>query len=175
MLASKARLCARLDTDLALITETVDWQPVGLHRSAFCLPVCCLPFVGCVLFALCCLPVVCLSWGPQSMLNLTLVPETVDGQPVGTSLQICLLSAFCSLSFMVCPSRPNWLYGQGKQQLAVSRRASDICCLSLLCSSDQLISKAETHFHIGKMLLLSLPLLPLLCLLSLLLCLILPA
>ena len=51
--------------------------------------------------------------------------------------------------------------------MAVSRRASDICCLSLLCSSDQLISKAETHFHIGKMLLLSLPLLPLLCLLFL--------
>ena len=59
-----------LDTNLAMIKENTDGQPVGLlHRSAFCLPLCCLPFVGCLLFALCCLPFVCLSLGPDSVLD----------------------------------------------------------------------------------------------------------
>ncbi len=54
-----------LDTNLAMIKENTDGQPVGLlHRFAFCLP-----FVGCLLFACCCLPAVCLPQRPDFVLD----------------------------------------------------------------------------------------------------------
>ena len=69
ILVLEARFHAKLDTNLAMIKENTDGQPVGLlHRSPFCLPLCCLPFVGCLLLAFCCLPVVCLPQRPDFVL-----------------------------------------------------------------------------------------------------------
>ena len=92
-----------LDTNLAMIKENTDGQPVGLlHRFAFCLP-----FVGYLLFAFRGVPSVCLvlfaccvpgaRFRARLDMNLALIPKTVEGRPV----EVLHTSAFCLL-FALC-------------------------------------------------------------------------
>ena len=94
-----------LDTNLAMIKENTDGQPVGLlHRSAFWPPLCCLPFVCYLLLFACCLLAVEARFRAKLDTKLAMIQENTDGQPVGLLHRSAFWPPLCCLHllFAVC-------------------------------------------------------------------------